>query len=313
MPDIPASKPKCVVVLLNEAAGTIICQDGRSLGETITTGFSQYGIEATLEFLPGAELQERAERAVGNVGERQLDAIIVGGGDGSIASVARVVADTEVPIGILPLGTFNHFARDLGIPVRLEDAIDVIAAGQTRHVDLAEVNGEIFVNNSSIGIYPYLVVDRERLRQHHRLRKWTAMVLATWRTLRHFPLRRLHVRTGGQETLYRSPCLFVGNNEYSLVGMRAGKRARLDDGELCVYVAKRQSRWSLFWLACRSLAGFMDQERDLHMVKTPRVRITSRTSRLLVSLDGEVTILRSPLRYRVRPRALRVFAPKVES
>jgi diacylglycerol kinase family enzyme len=152
-------------------------------------------------------------------------------------------------------------------------------------------------------------VGRERLREQHGLGKWTAMALATWRTLRHFPLRRLRIRAGELAEPYRSPCVFIGNNEYCLTGRVAGKRERLDAGELCVYVAKRQSRLALFWLACRSLAGFMDKSRDLRAVKAPDVEITSRTSRLLVALDGEVAMMRTPLRYRARPNALRVFAP----
>src|SRR4029079_4433039 len=116
--------------------------------------------------------------------------------------------------------------------------------------DLGEVNGEAFVNNSSIGIYPYLVVDRKRLREQRGMGKWTAMAFATWRTLRHFPIRRLHIRAGDMAEPYRSPCVFIGNNEYCLTGREAAKRGRLDGGELCVYVARRHSRFALFWLAC---------------------------------------------------------------
>lgn len=307
------SKPLRVAVLLNQAAGTIICRDGRTLGETIAAAFAQHGIAATLEFLSGEELKASATRAFQQSRKKQIDAVVVGGGDGSIATVAGVVADTGLPIGILPLGTFNHFAKDLGIPLQVEQAVEVIAAGQARSVDLGEVNGESFVNNSSIGIYPYLVVDRERLRQQRGMSKWTAMALAAWRTLRHFPLRRLHIRAGGLAERYHSPCVFIGNNEYCLTGRIAGKRERLDAGELCVYVAKQQSRLALFWLACRSLLGFMDQSHDLRALKTPYLGITSSTSRLLVALDGEVTMLRTPLRYRARPNALRVFAPGVDS
>ena len=125
--------------------------------------------------------------------------------------------------------------------MQLEQAVEVIAAGHARSVDLGEVNGEIFVNNSSIGIYPYLVLDRERLREQRGMSKWTAMAFATWRTLRHFPLRRLHIHAGGLAEPYRSPCVFIGNNEYCLTGRIAGKRERLDAGELCVYVAKRRA------------------------------------------------------------------------
>ncbi len=298
-----------VAVLLNKAAGNIICRDSGTLGETLTAAFARHGMTATLYFLSAAELKARAKRALREAKKGQIDALVVGGGDGSIASVANVLAGSEVPIGVLPLGTLNHFAKDLGIPLALEQAVALIAAGQVQSVDLGEVNGEIFVNNSSIGIYPYLVLDRRRLQERRRMGKWTAMAFAIWRTLLHFPLRRLHIRSGGMAEPYRSPCLFVGNNEYCLTGRAAGKRERLDAGELCVYVARRQSRLALFWLACRSLIGFIDRSRDLRAMNAPDVEVSSRTSRLLVALDGEVTMLRPPLRYRARPNALRVFAP----
>lgn len=305
---MPQMKPVRVAVLLNQAAGTIVCADGRTLGETITATFTQHGITASLKFLTGPDLKTGAENAAREAKDGKLDALIIGGGDGSIATVANVVSGTDIPLGILPLGTFNHFAKDLDIPLQVERAIEAIAAGDVRSVDLGEVNGEVFINNSSIGIYPYLVVSRDRLREERGMRKWTAMVLATWRTFRHFPLRRLHIRSGGMAEPYRSPCVFIGNNAYSLTGRVAGKRERLDGGELCVYVARRESRWALFWLACRSLAGFMDQSEDLRAVKATEVEITSRTSRLLVALDGEVAMLHTPLRYRIRPHALKVFA-----
>ncbi len=303
------TKPIRVAVLLNNAAGTIVGADGRPLNETLAAAFTGHGITARLDFLSATELTAGAERALQEAENNQIDAVVVGGGDGSIASIANVFAGSDVPVGILPLGTLNHFAKDLGIPLALEQAVAVIAAGQVQSVDLGEVNGEIFVNNSSIGVYPYLVLDRQRMQQQHGMRKWTAMAFAIWRTLRNFPLRRLRIRTGGRAEPFRSPCVFIGNNEYGLTGPGAGKRERLDAGELCVYVAKRQSRLALFWLACRSMLGFLDQSRDLRELKVPDVEISSRTSRLLVALDGEVKMLRPPLRYRTRPHALRVFAP----
>jgi diacylglycerol kinase family enzyme len=298
-----------MAVLLNNTAGNIVCRDGRTLSETLAAAFTRHGITARLDFLSGTELKASARRALRQAKNNQIDAVVIGGGDGSIASIASVFAGSDIPIGILPLGTRNHFAKDLGVPLALEQAVALIAAGHVQSVDLGEVNGETFVNNSSIGIYPYLVLDRRRLQEQRRMGKWTAMAFAIWRTLRHFPHRRLRIRAGGLAEPYRSPCVFIGNNEYCLTGRAAGKRERLDAGELCVYVASRQSRLALFWLACRSLLGLMDQSRDLRAVKVPDLEISSRTSRLLVALDGEVTMLRPPLRYRARPNALRVFAP----
>ena len=139
-----------VAVLLNQTAGTVICRDGRTLGDTIFAAFGQHGATARLEFLAGAKLKAGARRAMRQCRKNKVDALVVGGGDGSIATVAGVLADSGLPVGILPLGTFNHFAKDLGIPLQLDQAVEVIATGRIRSVDLGEVNGETFVNNSSI-------------------------------------------------------------------------------------------------------------------------------------------------------------------
>jgi diacylglycerol kinase family enzyme len=174
---------------------------------------------------------------------------------------------------------------------------------------VGELNGEFFINNSSIGIYPYLILERERRRRRRRLSKWTAMVLALPRVLRHLPLFRLKIGIQGLVEPCRSPCVLIGNNEYRLTVPAFGRRDRLDRGELCLYVAKVQSRLSMFWLACRCIFGLLDQQRDLRIFKGGMADISSRRSKLLVAFDGEVETIRSPLHCRTRRGALRVFAP----
>lgn len=264
------------------------------LRDVLASLFERNRISASLEILPAADLRPAAERARQQVLDRKLDAIVVGGGDGSIRTVASVLSGSDVPLGIIPAP---------------EQAVAVIAAGEARSVDVGEVNGEFFVNNSSIGIYPYLVLERERRRRRQGLSKWTAMILAALRVARHLPVRRLVIRIEGWVEPCRSPCVFVGNNEYRLTVPAFGRRDRLDRGELAVYVAQAQSRLSFFWLACRCILGFLDQERDLRVFKGRAAEIRSRASRLLVAFDGEVETRQSPLIYRTRPGALRVFAP----
>jgi diacylglycerol kinase family enzyme len=188
-------------------------------------------------------------------------------------------------------------------------AAATIAAGRTRVVDLAEVNGETFINNSSIGIYPYMVIDRERRRAHHKLRKWMAMVPAFFRMIRHFPRRRLRIAAKGFDRPYRTPCLFVGNNEYGTELFTFGRRQRLDTGKLWFYVVKPRTPLEFFWMVCRLCTGRMDQARDLDTFDLAEAEISAKSSRLPVALDGEVRIMHGPLRYRARPGALRVFAP----
>jgi diacylglycerol kinase family enzyme len=298
-----------VVALLNTSAGTIERQDDRALRDALATAFEKRGISAVLQFLPGAELRSAAERARQQVIGGELDAIVIGGGDGSVRTVAGVLAGSGVPLGIIALGTLNHFAKDLRLPLNADRAVAVIATGKDRFVDVGEVNGEIFVNNSSIGVYPYLVLERERRRRSQRLSKWTAMIPAALRVLRHLPLFRLTIHIQGVFETCHSPCVFVGNNEYRLAVPAFGRRERLDQGELCLYVAKAKSRLSLFRLACRCVLGLLDQQRDLRILKGRTADISARRSRLLVAFDGEVETMLSPLHYETRPGALRVFAP----
>jgi diacylglycerol kinase family enzyme len=264
---------------------------------------------ATLTFLEGAELRDAAEKTLRQARAGELDAVAVGGGDGTIGTVASVLAGSGVPLGILPLGTLNHFARDLGIPFTVEPAIAIMAAGHVQAVDLGDVNGRIFINNSSIGIYPMLVLDRERRRALHGLPKWLAMIPATFRALRHFPRRRLRIKAAGSTQPYRSPLLFVGNNEYQITPRALGQRERLDAGELCFYVARTQSRLGLVWLGLRAIFGRTDQVHDLRIFKVTKGDVDARASRLPVACDGEVEVMRTPLHYRSKPGALRVFAP----
>jgi diacylglycerol kinase family enzyme len=302
-------KPKRIAALVNASAGTAESHGTATLRATLAAAFEARGIAATLAFLPAAGLRDAAEKARQQVLDQELDAIAVGGGDGSINTVASVLADSGIPLGILPLGTLNHFAKDLGLPPAMEEAVATIAAGVTRRVDLGEVNGEIFINNSSIGVYPLLVVERERKRRRGRLSKWAALILATPKVLRYLPVFRLRIRVAGNSELVRSPCVFIGNNAYRLAIPRLGRREQLDRGELCLYAAQVQSLTALFRLALRLVFGRLEQERDLGMSRGATAEIGARRHWLLVATDGEVKIMRSPLNYRSRPGALCVFAP----
>jgi diacylglycerol kinase family enzyme len=203
----------------------------------------------------------------------------------------------------------NHIAKDLRIPIDIDGAVDVIASGHVRSVDVAEVNRRTFVNNSSIGLYPKLVLQRERQLSLIRRNRVAATLLALVRALRRIPRHRLSVRVEGRVTRYKTPCLFVGNNEYGLDLVTLGRRKRLDGGVLSLYVARARGVWNLAKLAIRIALGRVNAGRDLDMFIVKEVEVRSRARRLLVSRDGEVGALRPPLQYRIRPGALNVLAP----
>jgi diacylglycerol kinase family enzyme len=294
---------------LNVGAGAASHKGADGLRAEIAAALDASDVVAEIKFCGGSELKPLAEAALKSAKEGEIDAVVVGGGDGSIRTVAGVLAETGVPLGILPLGTLNHFAKDLGIPLHLKEAAEVIAKGGTRTVDLAEVNGETFINNSSIGIYPYLVLDRERRRANHKLAKWMAMVPALFRVLKHFPRRQLALSAEGWTRPYRTPCLLIGNNEYGMEFFELGRRHNLDRGEISVYVVKQRRPFGFFWMICRMVLGKVSQARDIESFRLKELQVRSKTSRLPVALDGEVEIMHPPLEYRSRPGALQVIVP----
>jgi diacylglycerol kinase family enzyme len=235
--------------------------------------------------------------------------VVAGGGDGTVNAVASELVDSGVPFGVLPLGTLNHFARDLGIPLLLDQAIRTIAQGVRVQVDVGEVNQRIFLNNSSLGLYPDIVRDREKQQRRLGRGKWLAACWATIAALRRYPFLSVRLKLEDAEHARRTPFVFVGNNEYTMEGFSIGERLRLDGGTLSLYVAQRPGRLGLVRLAFRALLGKLAQQRDFDVLLAPAVEIETHHKRLRVAIDGEVTVMLTPLRYRIRPGALTVIAP----
>ncbi|HKQ54532.1 MAG TPA: diacylglycerol kinase family protein [Methyloceanibacter sp.] len=304
-------KVRRAVVLANAGAGprAFTRAHAANLKSRLSAAFERAGVTVEIRLLDGKRLQKAASKALAEARRGDIDAVIAGGGDGSIRAVAGVLAGTRVPLGIIPLGTRNHFAKDVGLPLDIEGAAATIANGQTSLVDLGEVNGEIFINNSSIGIYPYLIIERDRRRARDGLAKWTAMVPAFLRMLRHFPRRRLRISAEDFARPYRTPCLFVGNNEYGMELFTFRRRHRLDTGRLWFYVVKPRTPLAFFWMACRMSFGRLNEARDLDRFELAEAEVSARAIQISVALDGEISFMHTPLHYRSRAQALRVIVP----
>jgi diacylglycerol kinase family enzyme len=257
----------------------------------------------------GAEARIHDSLDIGELVSGQPPVIVAAGGDGTVNAVASALAGTDIALGVLPVGTLNHFARDIGMPLGLDAAARVIVAGRRRAVDVGEVNGRIFVNNSSIGLYPAIVHRRDKQQRRLGRGKWQAMLWAIHAVLRSHPFLDLQLEVDGVTHQRRTPFVFVGNNEYSMEGFYVGLRERLDCGVLSLYLAHRGGRLGLLLLALRALLGRLQQAKEFEAARVTRVRIESRHTRLLVATDGEVAAFDLPLEYRVRPRALQVIAP----
>lgn len=238
--------------------------------------------------------------------------IVAAGGDGTISGVAAELAGTDKILGVLPIGTLNHFAKDLRIPLDLEAAVRTISEENVAAVDVGEVNGRIFINNSNLGIYPRIVSRREAQQHHLRRGKWPAFFWATVQALRRFPFLDLRITFGGQQITRRTAFLLVGNNEYEIAGFNLGSRACVNAGKLGLYLTQRTGRLGLFRLAFHALFGRVDQAKDFDVFCVAEAHIETRKRRLRVALDGEVEWMETPLDYRIRPGALRVLVPRDE-
>ena len=296
--------PSRIAVIINASAGG---GSQTAWADNLTEKFRSNGLDVNIMLArDGAELVEMAHRAVAE----KPQVIVAGGGDGTLNAVAAVLVGTDIAFGVLPLGTLNHFAKDLRIPLDLEKATRNIIAGHAIQVDVGEVNDRIFLNNSSLGIYPRIVLDREKGQKQWGLGKWPAFVWATLTTLRLYPFMRLRLSLNGKEHERRTPCIFIGNNEYLMEGFNIGERQCLNAGQLSLYVVQRTGRLGLLRLALRALFGRLRQAKDFEALTAKEILIDTRHKHLRVATDGEITVMNTPLRYRVRPGALRVIVPE---
>ena len=284
----------------------VILNRNKAAPGDIEAALQAAGIEPSLEAVEGGTIDERTRAAL----EQGAKLVVVGGGDGSVGAAASALKGTETALGILPLGTLNHFARDLGIPFPIEEAAALIASGQTHSVDVAEVNGRTFVNNSAIGLYPLMVVDRDSQQRRLGRSKRLAMLVASLRTLWRFHDHRLTLTSEEGRSALDTPLLFVGNNDYSLALPAAGRRDALDDGKLCVLVMRKKGVPGFLAATIRALIGLTRRDDMVAMEGLTRLRVASGRRDLTVSVDGETVTMAPPLDYRIHSAALRVIAPR---
>jgi diacylglycerol kinase family enzyme len=300
-----------LIAIINREAGAAAQGTDAFSADALLREFSANGIEATVRAVAPAKIEAALRDAVA----ARPDAVVIGGGDGTVRSAAALLAGTGLPLGVLPLGTLNHFAKDLGMPPAWRPAVAVFAAAVTREVDVAEVNGHIFVNNCSLGAYAEAVRRRDALRRTRGHGKAVAMVRASFAVFRRLRRLNLHITVDGDTRHARTPLVVVANNRYSGRVLDASLRARLDEGRLWLYTAHVHRHLAVLRLAWQALTRRSLDEADALAAK-PAVEITIEAPAgrpLPVAADGELVDVTSPLVFRVRARALRVLAPPLKT
>ena len=294
------------ILIVNHGAGSLNGDRDAVTAEDLEAALVAEGV--TLQVWPTepAEMCRAFNAAVAG----KPDAIFVGGGDGTISTAAGCLAGTGIALGVLPLGTLNHFAKDLGLPPDWKEVVPALVHGERRRVDVAEVNGRVFINNCSIGSYPEAVRKRDALRRTHGHGKWWAMLLATFTVLRRLRRIRALVQTGARTIRVRSPFIVVANNAYSARALDYSLRPRLDEGRLWIYTTRASRMLTILRLAWQSLRRAIDEVDGLEAVEVTEATITGEHGTPLpIAVDGELVDLKPPLRFRIRAGGLVVLAP----
>lgn len=236
---------------------------------------------------------------------------VAAGGDGTINNIVQALVNTEATLGVIPVGTYNHFARDLEIPLDWSKALEVVMSGTTRQVDTARVNNHFFVNNISLGLYPALVAKREeRGRDYPR---WRARLYAAFWTLRKYPHVTLNVESEHRQEVVRTHVFMVSNNSYDLSGIGVeAARNTLEEGRLSVYWLPKVSRFQLAKFIAQYLAGRVKKAPGFRSFRTAAMKVQTGHRSVRIGIDGEVITMAPPLVITIVPKSLLVRCPRGE-
>lgn len=296
---------RIIEVVLNSRSGTL---DKHALVSTIESFLAERGLIPRVHVATsGREVPMLAQQAASG----DADIVVAGGGDGTIATVAEHISGTGKAFGILPLGTFNYFAKNLGIPLELDAALDVLVRGALTSVDVCEVNGHLFLNNSSIGLYPAVLAQRENTYRRFGRSQLAAYLSVLLVLLRPPPFVNLRIRADGHLLACRTPLLFIGNNAFQIDSFGIVGRECIDSRKLILYLTRPLDALGLIQLAVRGFLRGLRGAREFETICAEEVVISMRRRRVRVAMDGEIRVLETPLRYRVRRGALCVTVPSL--
>lgn len=235
----------------------------------------------------------------------EVDLVVVGGGDGSLNAAVPALLETDLPLGVIPLGTGNDFARTIGLPLDPEEAARVIAAGHLAPIDVGEANGHPFLNVANIG----LGVDLTRALTRDAKRRWGVLgyAVAGLRVLRRVRPFTAWIEHGGQTHVSRTVHVAIGNGRHYGGGMVVDENARIDDGRLHAFSLEVEHWWKVIRLLPALRRGAVHDWAEIRTVVGEEVTVRTRRKRS-VNTDGEITT-ETPVTIRVRREALRVFVP----
>ena len=302
MPATQAATP--FFIILNAASGPREAGDTRAIIHRV---MREAGREHHFRLVENpADLAEIARTAVAQANEVG-GAVVVAGGDGTINTVANAVLASACPMGVLPSGTFNYFARTHGIPESTQDAVQMLLTASPQPVQMGLVNDRMFLVNASLGLYPKLLEDREAWKKQYGRSRMVALWAAFASIVGVRRQLRLKLAKDGELAHWRTTTLFVGNNKLQMEQIGMAEAVALDQGFLVAIAPRPVGTASLLWLALRGALGTLGDAENVRSfaLRELEVKRSERRSRSIkVAVDGEILQLHEPLRFRVSPQPL---------
>ena len=292
---------RLIEVILNARSGSHRSDQAREVIEKV---FGRSGRLFRISVATGDELCELAEEKAAT----HADVLVAGGGDGTICCVAQAVQKSGKTLGILPLGTFNYFAKNLRIPLDLEEAAHTILEGHTVRAPTLDLDGRLVLNNTSIGIQPAILLKRRGLYRRwgrNQLSAYLSVLLTAFQTA---PRLRVRLATDEGEVLRETPLVMICSNAFQMEAFALAGTECLEKGKFALYVAGRATIFRLGW---RALLRRLRPGIDYEVICSSEVTIeTLRQRQLRASVDGQLEKLKSPMRFRINPQPLCVLAPR---
>lgn len=293
--------PTTICVLANPGAG-LASRDGSALAAAMDV----FGPDVPLRRLTDGETFDHAvEQALAD----GYTTLVAAGGDGTVTAIAHALTGRAASLGILPLGTFNFVSRGLGLPEDPAAAARAILAGHPHRISVGAVNGQVFLNNVSIGLYPRILAEREatyaRFGRFRLLAYWT--VLATLIRAQRAPTLTIETETGRREI--RTPLVFIARSAYQLERFGLSAQDIISDDRFAIFVALRESRWHLIRLALHLALRRLVPGADVELFCARKLTIRTPRRRPKVAFDGERRRMLAPLTFEIREDALSLIIP----
>lgn len=241
--------------------------------------------------------------------------IVAAGGDGTINCVAGTAWEEDLPMGVLPQGTFNFFGRTHGIPTETREATEALLRATLCDAQIGMVNDRVFLVNGSLGLYPQVLEDREAWKQRFGRHRIVALWSGLATMMRGYRPLRIEVSDGERTRHLRTPTLFVGNNALQLekIGLPEAEDVRRNDGALAGLVLKPIGRLTMLGLILRGALGKLGEAEKAVSFAFREIRVTPKRHyhAIKVAVDGEIVWLKPPIVFRAAPRPLRLLTDRV--